>query len=464
MLAHEVPLARVYLLGQLRSLLHSDQNGNNQPTTITHPVLTDAHTRKECVSAFWVFMTPYLAYQDDVLLPAPSSDERALWSGNFHLLLALLKLSAQAATGEKDPLCFQSSRSPAEDKHLWAPASSHFAWFAKSVSALHGSVKSSRDVTQEEAWDATANAFLILSCMKDIGTRTENETLYSILNWAMQTRDATYELDSWPSPLHPFFRLQCATLSLVCALMQSAKPGISRERLLARLSTSIEAFAPSLCSLVASPRSRHPLTSVMKEPVFMRDAVFVDILLLMSQSNLAHWMDSMENDVYVRQWVDLLDMRWDVLHEEDNVRRWITIPPRAERLFIQSLLACERIFEASPGSEAYWKQDSVQRVAFSAVRTGWRTTGAEGEQPYPWMKYEVLIKRTLALVLPPTGFDVHNFMKVQWQIDDAQFHINSVAEKQKPPEPMLSQLHDLYRLLLDKKRELWTMNTLQDAV
>ncbi|TCD63597.1 hypothetical protein EIP91_005205 [Steccherinum ochraceum] len=419
-----------------------------------HPVLVDTiwASIDQLISPFYaeqyldVFQSLPLALHD---IP------RFFWANHVSLFASLLRVTIQSATGKKDRLPLLPSDLLNVQSERWKFSSSHFIWLIESLEALHGSGDFNTESGRETVWHATADAFLFLSCMEDIGAKATDSRLQHALQWAMNAEDPEHADEPWESPSHPYFRLQCASLSLIHVLLLSAEPGPSRRGLLLSLMKSIEDFPPKLCAFVTPPSDRQPFSESMKDRIFDRDRTFVDVLQTMALPNLEAWSNDMANDSYVRQWIDIID-RWDILHNEDDTRVWRSVKVRLRKLPLEPLLTCKRLFESM---EKYWLSDRVQRAAVLIVCIGWHKryeapedeAEARGEE---YLKYPFLCDRLQNLLLQdPPRVNIKNAAMTEWYIDDVRDSLERLLQNQHQVSAK-GRLRELTRLVQEKLAEI----------
>jgi len=362
--------------------------------------------------------------------------------------------------------------------------SSHFAWLSTYLEALHRQIDSGK-MEREEAWDLTADAFLLLSCTPGTWDNfvqdSDTCTLLRTLKWVLDALSTRLSAD--PGTVEEFhqpsYRLQCATIHLVHSLFFGPSPSSpssidsfsiatvespqvkERHRLLLKyipdfpmmLSTFTVTDPFDLVATAAlADVSRDPAVEVLKRhPGVARDKAVVEIICTLANSD--GWLDSPENDTYVLIWIRIIhhgmrrvnvDGSRKLEHTalRDNVRRAIPSHFSAHIL----VRGCERLrrlpmetWNALLGESA--EPVDIRRVAVVAVY-------ADLLASCNWQD-DSEVANSLERTLEVLRLGVDNDPLTQWYIEDMMDIVKNPfffwREEGLPVQHALQALVDRYR-------------------
>ena len=328
-----------------------------------------------------------------------------------------------------------------QDGDRWTLSSSHFEWIADHIQTVLTSDVSDQ-LSEEGFRNATAEVFLVLSCIPDVATHVDDSRVLDALRWATSraTLGASWpegDFEFWKSPGNPLFRLHSATLWLINALM-----GETNGALPEALISDIPDFGEKLCALVSQPPYSDTDTATEKH-LQNRDEAFVKIIVKLAGDDMDSWINDSKNHDFVRHWLYVAERcDWGVEYSTGAMS-------------LSDLLRCRNVRE--PSLE-HWNLDfnCVHYVALMAVREEWisrgepseATTELKEDRVRPWqLKLSDLISCTLFVM----ELEIPSLWTSAWYLKHLVDVGSAVAKYARNPDAeAVDELHSLQKAMVTK--------------
>lgn len=242
------------------------------------------------------------------------------------------------------------------------------------LTALHEHTRRTSDISNLDVWDATSDAFLILSCMfnpSDLSNPSMDDALCRAIDWALHESESVSQSLEDPQPSPHSMSLLRMQHTMVCfvkhffTVRNNAAAYLDRQI----LASGVPDFSPRLLSLLMHTTANADLSYTFN---IHYDTSFTDIVgsLMgdMDNADCSSWLADPGNERYVQRWLELVHRR---LEQVSSMSDRVSV---LRNLCAHQLVRCNPLFESVlSDTGSYWRTDQSQCLAVACLFAAWDT-------------------------------------------------------------------------------------------